>query len=78
MRSLSVVALLAAASATSAAVFEAEAGTLAGGAVVASDLPGFSGTGYVTDFIDDTAALTIDVAGLDAGVYEITVVYNAQ
>lgn len=78
MRSLSVVALLAAASTTSAVVFEAEAGTLAGGTVVASDLPGFSGTGYVTDFIDDTAVLTINVAGLDAGDYEITVIYNAQ
>ncbi|KFY29182.1 hypothetical protein V493_02505 [Pseudogymnoascus sp. VKM F-4281 (FW-2241)] len=78
MRSLSVVALLAAASTTSAAVFEAEAGTLVGGAVVASDLPGFSGTGYVTDFIDDAAVLTINVAGLDAGDYEITVLYNAQ
>lgn len=78
MRSLSAVALLAAASTTSAAIFEAEAGTLAGGATVASDLPGFSGTGYVTDFIEDTAVLTIDVAGLDAGDYEITVLYNAQ
>ncbi|KFY46628.1 hypothetical protein V495_02344 [Pseudogymnoascus sp. VKM F-4514 (FW-929)] len=78
MRSLSAVALLAAASTTSAAVFEAESGTVTGGAAVASDLPGFSGTGYVTDFIDDTAALTINVDGLDAGDYEIKVVYNAQ
>jgi mannan endo-1,4-beta-mannosidase len=78
MRSLSVVAVLAAASTTSAAVFEAETGTLAGGAVVASDLPGFSGTGYVTDFINDTAALTIDVTGLAAGDYEVKVLYNAQ
>ncbi|KFZ11301.1 hypothetical protein V501_04838 [Pseudogymnoascus sp. VKM F-4519 (FW-2642)] len=78
MRSLSAVALLAAASTTSAAVFEAESGTLAGGAVIASDLPGFSGTGYVTDFIDDTAKLTINVGGLDAGDYEVKVLYNAQ
>jgi hypothetical protein len=78
MRSSLGLALLAIASSASATVFEAETGALTGGLYVATDLAGFTGTGYVTNFTDTSDTLTISVTGLTAGSYDISIVYNAQ
>ena len=78
MRSSLGFGLLAITSSGSATIFEAESGILAGGTYVATDLAGYTGTGYVTNFTDATATLTIPVTGLTAGSYDISIVYNAQ
>ena len=78
MRSILGLALLAIVPSISSTTFEAESGTLAGGVYIATDLAGFTGTGYVTNFTDTGAALTISVTGLTAGSYDISIVYNAQ
>lgn len=66
------------ASAVSTLVFEAETGTFVGGVYVATDLPGFSGTGYATNFTASGTLLTIPVTGLSAGFYDINVKFSAQ
>jgi hypothetical protein len=78
MRSSLGLALLAFLSCISAVIFEAESGVLTGDLYIASDLAGYTGTGYVTNFTGTTDTLTISVTGLTAGNYDISVVYNAQ
>ena len=56
--------------------YEAENGTLAGGAVVDTATAGYSGTGYVTGFIDNTQTLTITVNVASADTYNIYVTYG--
>lgn len=72
------LALLAVASSTSAVTFEAEDGVIVGGLYVDTAVPGFTGTGYVTNWTDTGDTLTITVSGLAAGSYDISVIYNAQ
>ena len=58
--------------------FEAEAATLAGGAVVASDHTGFSGSGFVGGFTDGnagSASVTFKVQVSGAGAKDLTVRY---
>ena len=62
----------------SATIFEAENGAITGGLYVATDVPGFTGTGYVTNWTDASDTLTISVTGLEAGNYDLAIVYNAQ
>ncbi|TDV57190.1 CBM35 domain-containing protein [Actinophytocola oryzae] len=57
---------------------EAESSTLSGGAVVESEHPGYSGTGYVGGFVDanrGNATATFTVAGATSGNHNLTVRY---
>lgn len=74
----SPLCLLAAASAVSAVVIEAETATKAGVLVNEATLPGFTGTGYVAGWDDEADSLTFSVSGLTAGSYDIGIVYSAQ
>lgn len=56
--------------------FEAENGTLIGGVSVATDIPGYSGWGYVTGFTDQGGYVTIP-ATVEAGLYELTIGYHS-
>jgi len=71
-------ALLVLASAASAVRFEAEDATTTGDLYTASDLAGFSGSGYVAGWDNETDAVTFSVSGLTAGSYDIAIVYSAQ
>ncbi len=53
---------------------EAEDGNLSGAPRIASSLTGYSGTGYVTDFINATDNLSISFMAT-AGLYDITIGY---
>ncbi|KAF8866962.1 hypothetical protein BDZ45DRAFT_734999 [Acephala macrosclerotiorum] len=75
MRLLSILTLLGKASAV---VFEAENATITGDLYVATDVPGFSGTGYIAGWDNATDTLQFNVTGLTAGSYDIAVVYSAQ
>ena len=55
---------------------EAETGQRAGGVAVASAGEGFSGTGYVTGFLEDTDRLTLTFTA-KAGLYEIAIRYRS-
>src|ERR1035437_6807132 len=58
--------------------FEAENGTLAGTAAVATDHTGYSGTGFVAGWINSTTAqVTFNLAGIKAGTYTLTFGYAA-
>lgn len=56
--------------------FEAETGTTRGGARVASDHAGFSGSGYVTGFTVPGAIVDIPINLAEAGLYRIDVGYS--
>ncbi|KAH6706494.1 glycosyl hydrolase family 26-domain-containing protein [Leptodontidium sp. MPI-SDFR-AT-0119] len=75
MRQFSLLAL---ASLASAVVYEAELATFTGGVHVASDVPGYTGTGYVAGFAADGDTVSFAVNGLTAGSYDIAVIYSAQ
>lgn len=75
---LALLAIASSASAQSAVIFEAEDGVITGGLYVDNEVPGFTGTGYVTNWTDTSDTLTISVTGLTAGNYDISIVYNAQ
>ncbi len=75
MRSFSSLTLLL--GIASATIFEAEDATITGDLVVATDVAGYSGTGYVTNWEDPSDALTFNVNGLSAGLYDISIVYSA-
>jgi hypothetical protein len=77
MHSFLVLAWLAITSLCTATIFEAELGTLTGYLYVDDTVAGYTGTGYVTNFTGSADELTIDVTGLTAGNYDITVVYSA-
>jgi hypothetical protein len=77
MRFPSALALLGITSSALAVTFEAENALLAGGLAVATEVAGFSGTGYVTNWVSADAVLTFSVAGLVAGKYDITILYSA-
>ena len=55
--------------------YEAEAGTLAGGANVQTEHPGYSGTGYVGGYQNVGASTTLEVIALADGPAEITLGY---
>ncbi|ADL53780.1 CBM35 domain-containing protein [Clostridium cellulovorans] len=57
-------------------VYEAEKGTL-NGTAVATAMQGFSGTGYVTSFEDDTDNLAMNVNVAAAGTYNLIVRHSA-
>jgi hypothetical protein len=78
MRSSSGLALLAIASAASAVRFEAEDATTTGDLYTATDVSGFSGSGYVAGWNNEADTLTFSVSGLAAGSYDIAIVYSAQ
>lgn len=75
MRLLSVLTLLGSAFAV---VFEAENAILTGNLAVATAVPGFSGTGYVTGFQTANDTILFNLTGLAAGNYDIAVIYSAQ
>lgn len=77
MRSSSVLALLASFSSTFAVTFEAESAVIAGDLLVATDVAGFTGTGYVAGWDNDTDTLTFSLTGLTAGSYDIAIIYSA-
>jgi mannan endo-1,4-beta-mannosidase len=54
---------------------EAEAGVLAGGAKVATSRGGFSGTGYVTNFLQEGDELNLEALITEPGVYELRLGY---
>jgi uncharacterized protein YegP (UPF0339 family) len=58
-----------------ATVYEAEAATLSGGAAVASDHPGYTGTGFVT-FQTQGSTSTFSVNAPSAGTYVATLRYS--
>jgi hypothetical protein len=78
MRFSPSLALLASASSAVAVIFEAESAAITGDLVVATDLAGYSGTGYVAGWDNDTDTLTFSVSGLTTGSYDISIVYSAQ
>ncbi len=55
--------------------YEAEAGTLAGGANVQTEHPGYSGTGYVGGYQNVGASTTLEVIALADGPAEVTLGY---
>ena len=55
---------------------EAETGQCSGNVVVAQTEPGFSGTGYVTGFKEDTDRVTWTFTA-KAGLYDLTIRYRA-
>lgn len=63
---------------TNAILFEAEAGTPTGAVYVASDLPGFTGTGYIAGFAAANDTLTLSLTGLTAGSYDLSIIYSSQ
>jgi mannan endo-1,4-beta-mannosidase len=77
---LLAAALLALLSATTAGAqiyrFEAESATLFG-TNVANSIPGYSGSGYITNFDNSTDSLTLNVNGVPAGLYNLYVGYNS-
>ena len=75
MRSFSLLVL---ASLASAVVYEAELATFSGDVYAASDLPGYTGTGYVAGFASEGDSIGFAVDGLTAGSYDIAVIYSAQ
>jgi hypothetical protein len=61
-----------------AAAYEAESGTLAGGAVIATDHTGYTGTGFVGGFTDankGNASVQLTVNAAAAGSYNVTLRY---
>ncbi|WP_224372563.1 CBM35 domain-containing protein [Hyalangium versicolor] len=61
-----------------ATVYEAESATLSGGAVVATDHTGYSGTGFVGGFIDSNkgnAAAQFTITASAAGTYDVVLRY---
>lgn len=75
MRLFSILTLLGLASAV---IFEAENAILNGNVYVATDVPGFSGTGYVAGFQTANDTILFNVTGLVAGSYDIAVNFSAQ
>lgn len=65
-----------AASAKSTRIYEAENGTLTGTSV-ATSIPGYSGSGYVTSFDNDGDSLTVTVSPPSAGLYQIKIRYHS-
>lgn len=63
--------------AASAVLFEAESAVKTGGLTTESSLTGFTGTGYVANWLA-TETLTFSVTGLTAGSYDIAIIYSAQ
>ncbi|KAH8597329.1 glycosyl hydrolase family 26-domain-containing protein [Bisporella sp. PMI_857] len=74
----SAFAVLALVSSATAILFEAENGVPTGGVHVATDLPGYTGTGYVAGFAEANDTVTLSLTGLTAGSYDLSVVYSAQ
>jgi hypothetical protein len=62
----------------SATIFETETGSFTGAVTTASDLAGYTGTGYVAGFANPGDTLTVSLTGLTAGSYDLTVAYSAQ
>lgn len=56
--------------------FEAETGTLSG-TNLATSIPGYSGTGYVTGFDNDADYLQLNATGVPTGLYQLIVGYNS-
>jgi mannan endo-1,4-beta-mannosidase len=56
---------------------ECETGTVTGTASVSTAKAGYTGTGYVGDFTDNTAKLSMNFTIATAGVYKITLGYLA-
>ncbi|KAG8760199.1 hypothetical protein FRC14_003753 [Serendipita sp. 396] len=73
---LSALTLLATSGFVSATVYEAENGTLVGTTVDTASA-GYSGTGYVTGFVDSTTSLTITVQANATGLFDFLVTYQA-
>jgi Carbohydrate binding module (family 6)/Right handed beta helix region len=62
-----------------AATYQAESATLAGGAVVATDHAGYTGTGFVAGYVDankGNAATTFSVSAASAGSYALTLAFS--
>ena len=55
---------------------EAESGLRTGSVAVATEVPGFSGTGYVTGFLENTDRLTLTFSA-KAGLYDVVIRYRA-
>lgn len=75
MRPFSILTLLGSAFAV---VFEAEDAVLTGALNVATDVPKFSGTGYVAGFQTANDTILFNITGLDARSYDIAIIYSAQ
>lgn len=70
--------LWAAVSVATATVYEAENATFSGSVYVASDLPGYTGSGYVAGFAAAADTISFAINSLTPGSYDISVVYSAQ
>lgn len=57
---------------------EAESGTLAGGATIATSRSGYSGAGYVTNFVNTGDAVTDSVSMSSAGSYNLKIRYFSE
>jgi polygalacturonase len=57
---------------------EAETGTLSGGTTTATSRSGYSGTGYVTNFVNTGDAVTVNVNMSSAGSYNLKIGYYSQ
>lgn len=58
-------------------VCEAEDGTLAGGACLATDHPGYTGSGFVACFTSRGPSVTQRIVAQDAGTYSLDLRYAA-
>ena len=65
-----------AAATSTAGKYEAESGTLAGGAVVSTTYSGFTGTGYVNGLQNNGASVAFSVNVSTAGTYNVTLRYG--
>jgi hypothetical protein len=54
---------------------EAENGALAGTALIRNDSPGYSGSGFVSDFYNDGASVTFSINVAVAGTYNVSLRY---
>ncbi|BDI33778.1 mannan endo-1,4-beta-mannosidase [Capsulimonas corticalis] len=75
---LAVTSMAAAAAPSSRAIhLEAEKATLSG-PVVAAARPGFTGSGYVTGFLNGSEKMSLTIPNARAGLYNVRIRYSAQ
>jgi len=64
-------------SSTPVATVEAESGVLSGGVTISTSIPGYSGTGYVTNFTNSNCKVTVTVNVPAQDFYSIIIRYNS-
>jgi len=60
------------------ATVEAENGVRAGNVTIANSIPGYSGTGYVTNFTTTADKITVTMNVATQGFYKLVIRYNSQ